>query len=181
MVDSVKNYGVSGVSANVELGKSGNQVIGSDSSQISLTQNDGSTLVNAVIGDGTSATHAVSKSQLDEITDPKVKIATVTVNYNSGNANIGTFSANAYVLSVAVEKTTGNWTGYNSATEITVGDAEDVDRLFSGFDPSGSQVHDETNHKYSADTVVNAYVTQGTASAGSATIAIYYSGQFEAA
>ena len=101
MVDSVKNYGVSGVSANVELGKSGNQVIGSDSSQISLTQNDGSTLVNAVIGDGTSATHAVSKSQLDEITDPKVKIATVTVNYNSGNANIGTLSPNPFVLPVA--------------------------------------------------------------------------------
>lgn len=175
MVDSVKNYGVSGVSANVELGKSGNQVIGSDSSQISLTQNDGSTLVNAVIGDGTSATHAVNKSQLDEITDPKVKIATVTVNYNSGNANIGTFSANAFVLSVAVEKTTGNWTGYNSATEITVGDAEDVDRLFSGFD-SSIQTITEPKHKYSSETEVIIYVTQGGASAGSGIVTIWYSG-----
>ena len=180
MVDSVKNYGITGVSANVELGKSGNKIIGSDSSQISLTQSDGSTVLNAEISDGTEATHAVTKSQLDSITDPQIKMAKKTVSYNSGTISIGTFSANAFILSVSVEKTAGNWTNYSSATEITVGDSSDNDRLFSGFDPSGSQVHDETNHKYSAETEVNAYVTQGTASAGSATVAIYYSGQFEA-
>jgi len=180
MVDSVKNYGIAGVSATVELGKSGNKIVGSDSSQVSLTQSDGSTVLNAEIADGTDATHAVTKSQLDGITDPQVKIAKKTVSYNSGTESIGTFKANAFILHVSVEKTAGNWTDYSSATEITVGDSSDNDRLFSGFDPSGSQVQDETNHKYSADTEVNAYVTQGSASAGSAIVAIYYTGQFEA-
>ena len=41
MVDSVKNYGIAGVGANVELGKAGSRLVGS-SSDITLQKNNGS-------------------------------------------------------------------------------------------------------------------------------------------
>ena len=70
MVDSVKNYGIAGVSANVQLGKQGPKFIGSDSSQISivdyLDQAEQIAIANA-----TASSHAVTKAQLDAITDPK--------------------------------------------------------------------------------------------------------------
>ena len=57
MVDSVKNYGIAGVGANVQLGKSGVSIIGSNSDQISFT-NTSDQLVNVNLADGTDATHA---------------------------------------------------------------------------------------------------------------------------
>ena len=63
MVDSVKNYGLAGVSANVELGKQGAQIIGNDSSVISLQDKDGGAEV-AAIANGT-ASHAVNQGPPD--------------------------------------------------------------------------------------------------------------------
>ena len=50
MVDSVKNYGIAGVSANVQLGKSGVKVVGSNSDQVSFV-NTSDELVNANLAD----------------------------------------------------------------------------------------------------------------------------------
>lgn len=173
MVDSVKNYGIAGVSATVELGKQGSKIVGSDSSKISLQDKDGSAIV-AAVGVGTDATHAVQKSQLTEITDPKIQYKKTSVTYNGGNVAIGTASANTYIHSVTVEKD-ASWTNANSTTDITVGDTGDISRLFRSWDPD-IQVTDQTDHKYSASTQLNAYVTQGGASAGTAVITVIYSG-----
>lgn len=174
MVDSVKNYGLAGVSANVELGKQGAQIIGSDSSQISFQDKDGNASVIA-IAEGTADSHGVAKSQYDGIVLPKLQYDKTSVSYNSGNVSVGTFSANSTIHKVVIESSTGSWTDENSSTEITVGDAEDVDRLFSGFD-SSIQTITEPKHKYSSETEVIIYVTQGGASAGSGTVTIWYSG-----
>ena len=176
MVDSVKNYGTAGVGANVQLGKSGVSIIGSNSDQISFT-NTSDQLVNVNLADGTDATHAATKSQFDGIVDPKIQYVDTTVSYNSGNVSVGTTSSNTWIHSVVVEKDAGNWTSYNASTEITVGDSGDVDRLFAGFDPSGSQVKFEPKHNYTSATGIVIYVTQGGASAGNATVRIWYSGE----
>ena len=173
MVDSVKNYGITGVGSTVELGKKGNKIVGT-SAKVSLTENDGTTLLRANIADGTLAEHAVTKSQLDTISGQTVTMFTATVNYNSGNVSLGNLQANGYIHSVTVEKST-NWTDADSATNITVGDDSDTDRLFVSFDPT-AQVTDETDYKYTADTEIKAYVNAGGASAGTAKIAILYSG-----
>lgn len=173
MVDSVKNYGIAGVAANVELGKQGAHIVGSASS-VTLESNVG-VKVTANIADGVNTEHAVTLSQLESIEDNKVTVTTVVVNYNDAETvSIGRLNANATVLSVTVTPTT-NWTSANSSTNITVGDSGDTDRLFASFDPA-IQVTDETNHKYLSQTDIFATVTQGGASAGTAKIAVLHSG-----
>ena len=113
---------------------------------------------------------------MDNTGSQKLKFVETSVNYNSGNTSVGTFASNSTIQSVVVEKGVGNWTDYNSTTEITVGDSGDVDRLFAGFDPAGGQSAFDNDHTYSADTEVYVYVTQGGASAGTASVRIWYSG-----
>ena len=73
MVDSVKNYGIAGASTTVELGKQGAVIDASDTSVISLKDKDGA-LENVAIAQGTDATHAVNKAQLDLASANKVQI-----------------------------------------------------------------------------------------------------------
>jgi len=174
MVDSVKNYGLAGLNANVELGKQGAKIIGSDSSQIAFQDKDGNASVIA-IADGTDASHGVTKSQFDGIVLPKLSYNKSAIAYNSGNITVGTASANTTIHNVVVESTTGTWTDENSSTEVTVGDDSDVDRHYSGFE-SSVQTKQESKYKYTSDTDVKIYVTQGGASAGSGTVTIWYSG-----
>jgi len=177
MADPIKNYGVTGVSANVELGKGGSRIVGS-SDKVSLYNNAQDTLITANIANGTSASHAVTNAQKDGISEQKFQALTTTVNYNSGNVVLGTAGdgANTFIKSVIVEKGPGNWTGSDATTNITVGDDSNPNRLFKTFDLE-SQVTDETNHTYTTSTEVKAYVTPGSASAGTATVTIWYSGQ----
>lgn len=175
MVDSVKNYGIAGASTTVELGKQGAVIDATSSSVISMKDTGGS-LENIAIADGTAATHGVTKSQLDEISGLKLNYKELVVSFDSGTAVVGTTSGNTTIQRTVVEKNAGNWTGYNDTTNIQVGDSGDVDRLFEGFAPDGSQYADESNHKYTSATVINAIVTQGGASAGQATVRIWYTG-----
>jgi hypothetical protein len=71
MVDSVKNYGIAGVSTTIELGKQGAKIDGSNSDVISFKSNDDS-LENIVIADGTDDSHAVSKSQFNVALKDKI-------------------------------------------------------------------------------------------------------------
>jgi len=175
MVDSVKQYNLAGVASQVELGKAGSKIDGASSSdQVSLKKND-NTLAQAIVADGTAANNAVTLSQLDGISDYKFSTATYTVNYNDGTVALDTFNANATILAVSVEKGAGNWTGSTSNTNITVGTASDNSLLFTEFDLT-SQTIDETNHTFNSQTTVNAYVTDGGASSGTAIINIQYSG-----
>lgn len=178
MVDSVKNYGIAGVSTTLELGKQGAVIDASDSSVISLKDKDDA-LENIAIGEGTASSHAVTKGQLDEATVQKVSVKDINFSYNSGTVAIGTASANTTIQQVMVEKGTGNWTDANSTTEVTVGDASDVDRLFSGFEPAGGQFLNDADYKYSADTALVITVTQGGASAGTGQVRLYYTGTIE--
>ena len=176
MVDSVKNYGLSGTSANVELGKGGPRMIGS-SDNIALMA-DNTNFARAEILAGTNVDQAVTKTQLDAIEGLTGRVVKGTVSFDSGTVTIGTTDANTFIHSVTIEKGAGNWTNANSTTEITVGDDNDVDRLFAGFDPTVQCKSNEFHH-YTSATAVKAYVTQGGASAGTATILITFSGNIE--
>ena len=172
----MKQYNLGGLGANVELGKGGPKIVGSDSSAVAFNDASGNAVVVAV-AEGTESSHAVQKQQLDSRLGQKISNKTVTVNYNDSTVAIGTAEANAYIHKVVVESAT-TWTGADSSTNITVGDSGDVDRLFSAFDPD-VQTTDETDHKYSSQTAINAYVTQGGASAGTAKVVVWYTGTIE--
>lgn len=177
MVDAVKNYGLTGVAKEVELGKSGNKIDGETSSSKISLRNNSDALVRAEIADGTASTHAVTQSQLDSIQSSKVGVSETTLNYNdSSPVTLCTVKAGTRILSVTVEKGAGNWTNATSSTNITVGDAADPDRLFTSFDYDGIQVIDQTDHTYSAQTAIIATITQGGATAGTATVLVRYAG-----
>jgi len=175
MVDSVKNYGIAGVSTTLELGKQGAKIDASNASVISIKDKDDG-LESIAIADGTDDTHAVTKSQLDTASGQKVQYIKTSVSYNSGTVAIGTAGANTRIQSVVVEKGAGNWTDANATTEIVVGDASDTDRLFSGFEPDGGQHKEDADHLYVSPTAISAIVTQGGASAGTADVVVYYTG-----
>ena len=178
MVDSVKNYGIAGASSTIELGKQGAKIDASDSAIISLKDKDGA-LEEIAIANGTASSHAVTKAQLDDAGSQKLSYVSTSVSYNGCNVSIGTAAANTTIQKIVVEKGAGNWTGHNDATEITVGDNADVDRLFAGFDPDGGQHQIDKDHTYATATPLNAYVTQGGASAGTATVKLFYTGTIE--
>ena len=176
MVDSVKQYNLAGVAANVELGKQGPIIVGSNSSVISFTDKNGNASVIAV-AQGTDPTHAVTLPQLDVLTATKLSYITTSVDYNSGNVTVGNINANTYVLAVSVEKTS-TWTGADSNTEITVGDSVSATSLFTGFDVQ-SQVTVDLRKLYNSADTISITVTQGAASAGRAKVTIWYSGTLE--
>lgn len=175
MVDSVKQYNLAGVASEVELGKAGAKIDGANSSdQVALKKNDDS-LAHAEIDKGVNPHHAVTLEQLETVTASRFSTETKTVSYNDGNVAIGTFEAGTTVFAVAIEKGAGNWVGADSNTNITVGVSSDPSLLFSHFDPTIQSV-DETNHEFTSQAAVNAYVSSGGASSGTATIIIQYAG-----
>ena len=177
MVDSVKQYNLAGVAANVELGKQGPVVDASNSSVISFKDKNGNASVIAIAA-GSDATHGVTLDQLNAISGNALSYVATTVNYNSGNVVVGNVSADTFIHSVSVEKTVGNWVGADANTEITVGDTGNASRLFSGFDVSVQSTVD-TKYEYTTSDTISITVTQGGASAGSAKVIIWYSGIIE--
>lgn len=175
MVDSVKQYNLAGVAANVELGKQGPVIQGS-AGAVSFKDKNGNASVVA-IAQGTDATHAITLSQLESLSTDKLSFVTTSVDYNSGNVTIGNVTANTSILSVSVEKTS-TWTGADANTEITVGDSSNASSLFSGFDVNTQSSIDLKQLYSSADTISIA-VTQGSASAGRAEVTVWYAGKLE--
>ena len=174
MVDSVKNYGITGVGANVELGKQGPRIDASDATVIDLKDKDGNLTV-ATIAEGVDPEHAVALSQLTVADQNKFNYRTFEVAYDSSTIALANAAANTYIHSVTAEKTASNWVGADANTTITVGDSGDNARLFTGFDPT-VQNTDESDFIYKYETTINAYVTQGGASSGNAYITLFYSG-----
>ena len=178
MVDKVKSYNIDGVAANVQFGSQGPSFIGSDSSKIRLEDNTGN-LAEAKIGNATIGSHAVTLQQLRTQSQSKLRNDQFLVAYNGGNVNLANAQPNTWITSVVVEAS-NVWTSADSNTEITVGDSGNSSRLFSGFDVDAQSI-DETDYKYTSETTITAFVTQGAASAGNAIVTIWYVGELNEA
>ena len=174
MVDKVKSYNIDGVAANVQFGSQGPSFIGSDSSKIRLEDNTGN-LAEAKIGNATIDSHAVTLQQLKTQSQSKLRNDQFVVAFNGGNVNLANAHPTTWITSVVVEAS-NVWTSADSNTEITVGDSGNSSRLFSGFDVDAQSI-DETDYKYTSETTITAFVTQGAASAGNAIVTIWYVGE----
>lgn len=172
MVDSVKQYNLAGVASEVELGKKGSKIDGTNADQVSLKTTAGA-LAHAEIANGTIATHAVTLAQLEDANSGLIKTETVTVSYSDTVVELLTIPAGGRVLEVSVTTGAGNWSGATSTTEITIGDSADNSRVFSGWTP-GDQIGSDADVTYAEETVINAYVAAGGASTGTAKISIMY-------
>lgn len=171
----MKQYNLKGVASSVELGKQGPKLVGSANS-VAIQDKDGNA-EKMIMAQGTDADHAVTLAQLESETGFRVMTVNETVTYDGGSQYLFTAKANTTILGVMIEKTSGNWADYDSATSISVGDAAVNTRLFGvGWEPDGSQMHDNNLHKYTAETDIYAYVTQGNATSGGAKIRVKHTG-----
>ena len=176
-VASIKRYNLAGVSANVELGKQGSYISGNANAIGFYTNTD--TLQNIAIANATASDHAVTKAQLDEVTQDLIQHLTLDFSYNTGSTTIANISAGSRVIGVTVDVPTA-WTGTanNQATYIEVGDTNNSSRFIRGIDVdvlTVGQYHSQYQYEYSSDDTLTVNVVQGSASAGTATVSILLS------
>lgn len=170
---TVKKYNLAGLNANVELGKQGSYITGS-ANTIGFYANGGS-LQKLEIANATTSTQAVTKAQLDATSADLIQHITVDVDYNSGSANIANISSGSRIFSVTVDIPSA-WTApNNTGTYIEVGDTSNGSRFIRAGDADilkVGQYHSQYQYEYTADAVLSYDITQGSASAGNATISI---------
>ena len=170
---TVKKYNLAGVSTNLELGKQGSYITGNSSAIGFYTSGD--VLQKIAIADATASTQAVTKSQLDATTNDLVQHITLDVDYNtSGASNVATIAAGSRVISVTVD-VPSPWSSGGSGDFVEVGDTANGSRFIRSGDVDvtvAGQYHSQYQYEYVSEGVITAEVTNGAASAGTATVSV---------
>ena len=170
---TVKKYNLAGVSTSLELGKQGSYISGNSSAIGFYTSGDA--LQKIAIANATVATQAVTKAQLDETSADLVQHITLDVDYNdSGASNIATVAAGSRIISVTVDIPTA-WASGGAGDFVEVGDTSNGSRFIRSGDVDVSkagQYHSQYQYEYVSSGVLTAEVTNGAASAGTATVSV---------
>lgn len=168
-----KHYNLTGVSANVQLGKQGSYITSTQDS-ISFYASNGS-LQTISIANASVSSQAITKAQLDQASAELTQYYTVDIAYNSGTVTVSTVPAGSRVLSITVE-IDSPWTAENNtATYVEVGDAGDANRYVREQDVdvlSAGQYYSQYQYKYATQTAVTATITAGTATAGTGKVSM---------
>ena len=171
---TVKKYNLAGVSTNLELGKQGSYITGNSSAIGFYTSGDA--LQKIAIADATAATGAVTKAQLDATTSDLVQHVTLDVDYNtSGSSNIATIAAGSRIISVTVDVPSAWTDGSSTGDFVEVGDTSNGARFIRAGDMDVTKVgqyHSQYQYEYTAESVITAEVTNGAATAGTATVSV---------
>jgi hypothetical protein len=171
---SVKKYNLAGVAANVELGKKGSYIAGTANSIGFYTS--GNALQKLSIANATASTQAVTKAQLDELSEDLLQHITVDVAHDSATGSLATIAEGSRVISVTVDiPAVWQGTADNTTTYIEVGDEDNSSRFIRSQDVDVlkvGQYHSQFQYEYLSETDLSYSVTQGTATSGSATISI---------
>jgi hypothetical protein len=170
---TVKKYNLAGVSTNLELGKQGSYISGNSDAIGFYTSGDA--LQKIAIANATVATQAVTKAQLDATTADLVQHITLDVDYNdTGASNIATIAAGSRIISVTVDIPTP-WSSGGAGDYVEVGDTSNGARFIRSGDvdvTKAAQYHSQYQYEYTAESVLTAEVTNGAASAGTATVSV---------
>ncbi len=170
---TVKKYNLAGVSTSLELGKQGSYITGNADAIGFYTSGDA--LQKVAIANATASTEAVTKAQLDATAADLVQHVTLDVEYNSGTSNIATIAAGSRILSVTVDVPTA-WASSSSTGDfVEVGDTSNGSRFIRAGDLDVTKVgqyHSQYQYEYSAESVMTVAVTNGAASAGTATVSL---------
>lgn len=179
MVDSVKNYGIAGVGANVQLGKGGPVIVGSDAEQVSMEDAQGGAAVVEVAA-GTEPEHAVALSQLGDATDAKVSFLAKTLNFDDGTVLLGTAQPGVKVFSISLTPGTA-WTGADGSTELQIGTQANPELLlhFDDFEAFDTQVVTDVGISFSEQTAISAVVSKGAAITGTVEVVIKHIGTIQ--
>jgi hypothetical protein len=170
---TVKKYNLAGVSTSLELGKQGSYITGNADAIGFYTSGDA--LQKVAIANATASTEAVTKAQLDATAADLVQHVTLDVEYNSGTSNIATIAAGSRILSVTVDVPTAWASGSSTGDFVEVGDTSNGSRFIRAGDLDVTKVgqyHSQYQYEYSAESVMTVAVTNGAASAGTATVSL---------
>ena len=170
---TVKKYNLAGVSTSLELGKQGSYISGNSSAIGFYTSGDA--LQKIAIADATASTEAVTKAQLDATSADLVQHVTLDLDYDTaGSSNIATIAAGSRIISVTVDVPSA-WTSGGAGDFVEVGDTSNGARFIRSGDMDVTKVgqyHSQYQYEYTAESVLTAEVTNGAASAGSATVSV---------
>jgi len=170
---TVKKYNLAGVSTSLELGKQGSYISGNSSAIGFYTSGDA--LQKIAIADATASTEAVTKAQLDATSADLVQHVTLDIDYDTaGSSNIATIAAGSRIISVTVDVPSA-WTSGGAGDFVEVGDTSNGARFIRAGDMDVTKVgqyHSQYQYEYTAESVLTAEVTNGAASAGSATVSV---------
>jgi len=170
---TVKKYNLAGVSTNLELGKQGSYISGNSDAIGFYTSGDA--LQKIAIANATVATQAVTKAQLDATSADLVQHITLDVDYNdTGASNIATIAAGSRIISVTVD-VPSPWSSGGAGDYVEVGDTSNGARFIRSGDvdvTKAAQYHSQYQYEYTAESVLTAEVTNGAASAGTATVSV---------
>lgn len=172
---SVKKYNLAGVAANVELGKKGSYIAGNADAIGFYTS--GGALQKLAIANASLSDQAVTKAQLDELSNDLLQHVTVDVSHDSGTGALATVAEGSRVISVTVD-IPASWTGSgidNTNTYIEVGDGDNGSRFIRAQDVDvlkAGQYHSQFQFEYLSETNLSYNITQGSAATGSATISV---------
>jgi len=170
---TVKKYNLAGVSTSLELGKQGSYISGNSNAIGFYTSGDA--LQKIAIANATVATQAVTKAQLDATSADLVQHITLDVDYDTaGSSNIATIAAGSRIISVTVDIPSA-WTSGGAGDYVEVGDTSNGSRDIRAGDIDVTKVgqyHSQYQYEYSAESVLTAEVTNGAASAGTATVSV---------
>lgn len=170
---TVKKYNLAGVSTSLELGKQGSYISGNSDAIGFYTSGDA--LQKIAIADATASTEAVTKAQLDATSADLVQHITLDVDYNdTGASNIATIAAGSRIISVTVD-VPSPWSSGGAGDYVEVGDTSNGARFIRSGDidvTKAAQYHSQYQYEYTAESVLTAEVTNGAASAGTATVSV---------
>jgi len=175
---TVKKYNLAGVSTSLELGKQGSYITGNSSAIGFYTSGDA--LQKIAIANATVSTGAVTKAQLDETAADLVQHVTLDVDFDTaGSSNIATVTAGSRILSVTVDIPSA-WASGGAGDYVEVGDTANGSRFIRSGDidvTKRGQYHSQYQYEYVSEGVITAEVTNGAASAGTATVSVVLAGE----
>lgn len=169
----INQFGLVGLSGDVQLGKSGARLLDDNANSVFKARNSGNSgFVKMKGAEATASDEFIVQAQLPSAST-QLGFARATINYNSGAVTIATIPANCAVTQVDIVVGSG-WTDADATTQIVVGDTDDASQYFNdAVDFSTSGTYRSTyKEAYDSGTNITATVTQGNASAGTATVLV---------
>lgn len=169
----INQFGLVGLSGDVQLGKSGARLLDDNANSVFKARNSGNSgFVKMKGAEATASDEFIVQAQLPSAST-QLGFARATINYDSGAVTIATIPANCAVTQVDIVVGSG-WTDADATTQIVVGDTDDANQYFNdAVDFSTPGTYRSTyKEAYDSGTNITATVTQGNASAGTATVLV---------
>ena len=170
----VKNYGLEGVSHQVQLGKQG-PYLQSDTTKSKLvaTGSDGATLAPMQGANASIASEFVTKAQLDSVHLAESTFTTDITPSSSAAVDLGIIPAGAktFTTTITVDP------AFDGSTSLSVGPATDKNLMFqtSKNDPQSAGTYQSiTTANFSADTLISVHTAFVNSTVGTATVTVSY-------